>query len=141
MPANRGCGCPIFGIILALSSRTCFVPKCVPFFLEISIRKGPFWETDELPTISIKFRKIADNPPPFGEALFSNPNHGWGCPIFVIILAIASLARFVQTFGEFLFEIIYRKVSISATDEFPGPLKLRSIVAAYRCMAGSYFEP
>ena len=82
--------------------------------------KGPFLETNELPMLFIKFRKIADNLPLFGEAIFPNPNRGWGCPIFVIILPIASLTCFAPTFGQFLFAISYRIVSISGTDELPG---------------------
>ena len=43
-------------------------------------RKESFSETDELPRISIKFRKIVDNLPPFGETLFRTLIAAWSAP-------------------------------------------------------------
>ena len=142
MNPNRGWGIPISGIVLAISSRTCFVPKCGQFVFAISLRKWPFLETNESPVIFIKFRKIADNIPLFGDAVFSNPNRGWKCPIFVSILPITSLTCFVPTFAQFLFKISYREVSISGTDELPGfPSNCGASWANYRCLERRYSEP
>ena len=57
-------------IILALASMTCFVPTFGQFLVAISYPEWPFSEPDELPTIFIKFRKIAGDLPLFGETLF-----------------------------------------------------------------------
>ena len=51
----------------------CFVPIFGQFLLAIRFRKGPVFETDELPTIFIKFRKAMNNLPLFGDALFRTP--------------------------------------------------------------------
>ena len=47
-----------------------FCSDIFQFLFAIIFRKGPFLETDELPRIFIKFRKIVDDLPLLGDALF-----------------------------------------------------------------------
>ena len=67
---NRGFEFPIFAIVLSLVALTCFAPTFGIFLFAISYREWPFSATDKLPAIFIKFRKIADNLPLFGETLY-----------------------------------------------------------------------
>ena len=61
---------------------------------------------------------------------YMGPNSGWECPIFLIILAIASPTCLVPTFGQFLFAIRYRQGPFSETGELHMILiKFRKIAA------------
>ena len=95
------------------------MPKFGPFLFAISLRKGPFLETAELPMIFIKISENRGQSTTVWRDPTWGPNRGWVCPIFVIILAIASLTCFVPTFGQFLFAIRYRQWSFSETGELP----------------------
>ena len=67
---TRGWECPIFVTILPIKSMTCFVPTFRQFLFAIRYREWPFLETDEWPSIFIKFRQISDKLPLLDEALF-----------------------------------------------------------------------
>ena len=117
-------------IILALVSLTCFVPTFGLFLFAISYREGPFSETDELPMIFIKFRKIAGNLPLFDGALFRTLIAAGDSPFQASFYPSPRGPVFVPKCGPFLFAISLRKGPFLETDELPLIfIKFRQIVA------------
>ena len=85
-------------------------------YSRLASEKGPFLETDELPVISLKYRRILGNLPLFEEALVCAlitdgdapfPGPFWPSPRGPVS---------VPKLGLFLSAIIYRKVPFSETD-------------------------
>ena len=127
---NRGWGLPTFGIILSLSSRTCFLFRNLGQFLFwIGCRKGAFPVTDESPMISLKLRRTMGNLPLFGEALFRTLIADGASPFSASFQPSPRGPVFVPQFGPCLFAISYRTGPFLETDGLPMiPLKFRRIV-------------